>query len=68
MLFEEEFLTVTLPWNPDPQSWVTFQSTFISLVDACAGLVRPAVEIVAAARAAIIIVGRLFFTCGISPH
>jgi hypothetical protein len=66
MLLVEVFLTVTLPWNPDPQSWVIFQSTFTSLVAAWAVFESPATDNAVAARAAMAIVGRVYFMWVIS--
>ena len=59
MLLVDVFFTVTLPWNPVPQSWMIFQSTLTSLVAAWAGAESPATEMAVAARAAMAIVGRL---------
>ena len=61
ILFAEVFLTVTLPWNPEPQSWVIFQSTLTSGVAASAVVVSPVTDKAVAASEARAIVGRLSF-------
>lgn len=63
MLLADVFLTVTVPWYPEPQSWVIFQSTLTSEVAACAGVAKAISDAAAVAKVAIAaVVARVVFT------
>ena len=63
MLLAEVFLTVTVPWYPEPQSWVIFQSTLTSDVAALAGAAKAIRDAAAVAKVVIAaVVARVIFT------